>query len=365
LKITFPHMGNVYLAAKALFDGLGIDYVIPPLNNKAALEIGALYSPEEICLPFKLMIGNYLQAIEQGADTVVLTGSCGPCRFGEYSELQMQIMKKLGYKLDFIVMDVLKDIGWEEFLSRVKKIAAYSNKPTSQKFKALFLAFRVMNLIDEIEARAHYLAGYEKVRGTCKKLLNSCKAAAINCTAPEEMVELLLSYKKQLDKVELDPHKKPLKIAVIGEIYTIIEPFTNLNIEERLMDYGISTKRRLTPSWWLKNVASFKLNDLLIRKRAEDYLALEIGGHARECVSKAVLAWREGFDGAIQVFPMGCMPEIVSKAILPTISKDKSLPIMTLIVDEMTGEAGYITRLEAFIDLLHHTRNSAAQAVTG
>jgi hypothetical protein len=30
MKATFPHLGNVYIAVKALFDGLGIDYVIPP-----------------------------------------------------------------------------------------------------------------------------------------------------------------------------------------------------------------------------------------------------------------------------------------------------------------------------------------------
>ena len=28
------------------------------------------------------MIGNYIQAIEKGADTVILPGSCGPCRLG-------------------------------------------------------------------------------------------------------------------------------------------------------------------------------------------------------------------------------------------------------------------------------------------
>ena len=52
MKVTIPHMGNVYIAAKALFEGLGVDYVIPPLNSRAALEIGSLF-PEEICLPFE------------------------------------------------------------------------------------------------------------------------------------------------------------------------------------------------------------------------------------------------------------------------------------------------------------------------
>lgn len=55
---------------------------------------------------------------------------------------------------------------------------------------------------------------------------------------------------------------------------------------------------------------------------------------------------------------MGCMPEIVSKSILPTISKDRNFPILTLIVDEMTGEAGYITRIEAFLDLLERRKKN-------
>ena len=50
------------------------------------------------------------------------------------------------------------------------------------------------------------------------------------------------------------------------------------------------------------------------------------------------------------------MPEIVAKSILPNVSKDYEFPIMTLIIDEMTGEAGYMTRLEAFIDLLKRKR---------
>lgn len=41
------------------------------------------------------MIGNYIQSIEEGADTIVIAGSCGPCRFGEYCELQMNTLKKI------------------------------------------------------------------------------------------------------------------------------------------------------------------------------------------------------------------------------------------------------------------------------
>jgi predicted nucleotide-binding protein (sugar kinase/HSP70/actin superfamily) len=360
LKITFPHMGNIYLAAKALFDGLGIEYVIPPPSSRQCLEIGSLHSPEEICLPFKIMIGNYIQAIEQGADTVILTGSCGPCRFGEYCEMQMKLLKRLGHDLEFIVIDAPTDIGIKELFSRLNKISLNSNKPKHHQLKALYDATRVINLIDEIEAIGRNLAGYERNKGECKRILNSCKREALNCNNPKEMISLLLGYRNKISKVSIDSNRKPLKIAVIGEIYTVLEPFTNLYIEDKLMDYGVSTKRRLTPSWWLQNMILLptKLNSLDIKRGAKEYLSLNIGGHARECIGEAVLAHEEGFDGAIQIFPMGCMPEIVSKSILPSIAKDKDFPIMTLVVDEMTGEAGYVTRVEAFVDLLERRRDN-------
>ncbi|MGD9567871.1 MAG: 2-hydroxyglutaryl-CoA dehydratase [Sedimentibacter sp.] len=360
MKATFPHMGNVYLAAKALLDGLGIDYVIPPKNNKTALDIGSLHSPEEICLPFKLMIGNYVQAIEQGADTVIFVGSVGPCRLGEYCELQMNLMKKLGYNLNFIVIDYPKDIGIKELFKRINKLTNESQKTTLEKLKALQDAIKVINLIDNIEEIAHMYAGYERNKGDCKSLLNECKLKAMESNSPIEMIRILKDYRKKIDHISVDINKNPLYIAIIGEIYTVIEPYSNFYIEDKLMDYGISSRRGLTPSWWVKNAAlsPLKLNSLTIRKNAKRYLPISIGGHAVECVGEAVTASNEGFDGAIQIFPMGCMPEIVSKSILPTISKDLNFPVMSLVVDDMTGEAGFITRIEAFIDLLERRREN-------
>ena len=360
MKATFPHMGNIYIAVKSLFDGLGIDYIIPPQNSTEALNIGTKYSPEEICLPFKIMIGNYIQAIEQGADTIILTGSCGPCRFGEYCELQMNLMKSLGYDLNFIVLDMPKDIGINELLKRFKKIGSTSTKSKLEKFKAAKNAIQIMHLIDETEALSHYLAGYERNKGECKRLLHECKKEAMKLSKPDEMLSLIKEYKKRIEYVSVDINKDPVRIALIGEIYTVIEPYSNFYIEDKLMDYGVSSKRGMTPTWWLKNMAlsPVKLNSLNIKKSSSEYLSMEIGGHARECIGEAINSYKEGFDGAIQIFPLGCMPEIVSKSILPSISRDYEFPIMSLVVDDMTGEAGYITRVEAFIDLLERRRDN-------
>lgn len=358
MKITFPHMGNVYLAVKALFDGLGIEYVIPPKNSKKTLEIGSLHSPEEICLPYKIMIGNYVQAAEMGADTVLLTGSCGPCRFGEYCEMQMNLLNKLGHDFKFIVIDAPGDIGVSELFNRIAEISTKSRMSKHKKLQCVKYALDVINLTDKLDAKAHWLAGYERKREECKKLLHASKRDAARCSNPKEMIKLLKDYEKKFDNVELDLDKDPIKIAIIGEIYTVIEPFSNLYIEDKLMSYGVSTRRELTPSWWVKNMvmSPTRLNSLDLKRHSKEYLRLEIGGHARECIGEAVKAYEDGLDGAIQIFPMGCMPEIVSKAILPRISKDKNFPIMTLVVDEMTGEAGYVTRIEAFLDLLERRK---------
>jgi predicted nucleotide-binding protein (sugar kinase/HSP70/actin superfamily) len=39
-------------------------------------------------------------------------------------------------------------------------------------------------------------------------------------------------------------------------------------------------------------------------------------------------------------------------------SKEFSKPLLSLTIDEHTGEAGFITRLEAFIDMLYRKKRS-------
>ena len=38
--------------------------------------------------------------------------------------------------------------------------------------------------------------------------------------------------------------------------------------------------------------------------------------------------------------------------ILTKVSREEDIPVMTLVLDEQTGKAGYQTRIEAFIDLV-------------
>lgn len=358
MRVTFPIFGNSYLAAKALFDGMKVDYVLPPLNNKDALEIGIMYSPDEICLPFKLMMGNYIQSIKNGADTVIIAGSCGPCRFGEYCELQMRILKKLGYDINFIVIDNPKSLGKKEILNRIARISNAGRASNMEKVNSARMSYEVLKYIETIQKKAMWLSGYEKEKGQCRTLLNSCKKECMNTHDPHDMLNVLHSYYRKISNVKIDKSKNPIKIQIIGEIYTIIEPFANLCIEEKLMDMEVSVERKITPLWWVNDTAlkAVKLNSLGIKMASRKYMPYYVGGYAKESIGEAVISARRGMDGIIQIFPVGCMPEIVTKSVLPTISRDFHIPMLTLIVDEMTGEAGYETRLEAFIDLIERRK---------
>ena len=358
MVVTIPRLGNTYLAAKVFFDTLSIPCVIPDVNNKNTLQKGARVSPEEICLPFKVMMGNFLECIKKGADTIVITGSCGPCRFGEYCELQMKLLKKLGCDVDIIVIDSPGEIGKDAFWHRISQISSQSGLSTFQKTKALFDAYRILCLADDIDAAAFETAGYESDRGACKSLLAECKKEALTCSDIVSMRHVLNDYKHRIDKVKKDSAKDPLRITLVGEIYSMVEPFGNLHIEEKLMDYGASSFRHMTPSWWINDLIfkPLKINSPDVKRHSKPYLAYSVGGHARESIAHTVMSKRDDADGVIQIYPMGCMPEIVTRAILPAIQHDTGVPVMTLVIDEMTGEAGYLTRIEAFLDMLESRR---------
>ena len=166
--------------------------------------------------------------------------------------------------------------------------------------------------------------------------------------------------KGKILQINVDNEIKPLKIGIVGEIYTTIDDYTSFNIQQRLGEMGAEVHRCATVSNWItEHIIKQTLRmprDLSYAKAALPYLGTMIGGHAQETIGNTVLYAQKGYDGVIQIYPLTCMPEIVAESILPAIEKDYNIPVLTLIIDEMTGETGYLTRIEAFIDLLYRRR---------
>ncbi|MFY9177900.1 MAG: acyl-CoA dehydratase activase-related protein [Caldicoprobacterales bacterium] len=358
MVITFPHMGTMYIPVKALFDELGINIVIPPRISKRTLEVGLKCCPEMACLPLKVTIGNYVESIKRGADTIVLSGSCGPCRFGYYGVVQKEILRDLGYDVEIVILDPPRE-GIKEFWERVKKITG--NSPLYKGLRAINKAFKVCEETERLLKLVLQKRCREVYKGDTDRTFNRFEDKIRSVKGAQGILECIRETRKQLENIKVDNNKKPIKVGLVGEIYTIIEPYVNLNIEKRLGDMGVEVHREMSVDGWVKYHLApdikFRRKQKQILESSKDYLGLCIGGHAWETVAHTLNYSREGMDGIIQILPFGCMPEIVAESILPTIAKEECIPIMTLVVDELTGEAGYQTRLEAFVDLLHLERS--------
>ncbi|RKD32716.1 acyl-CoA dehydratase activase-related protein [Thermohalobacter berrensis] len=357
MRITFPHMGNTYVAVKAMFEDLGHEVVVPPKCSKRTLEIGTKYSPETICLPLKINIGNYIESIEKGAETILITGSCGPCRFGYYSVIQKEILKDLGYDVEIIVFDP-PDGKPLELAKRIMKAAGTKNvfKIVRSFQKGRKVLEEVDNLVDLSNTKRAYANNPFEI----DSIMNGFYENIEKVHGVTETMKLIKDTKSKLRRIKVNKNKKIVKIGIVGEIYTVIEPFVNLEIEKKLGHMGVLVDKSLTPTKWVNHNLIYGplglSEEKKVWKAAKPYLSTLVGGHGRETVGSAVLYAKENYDGIIQLLPFTCMPEIVAESILPTVQKDYNIPILTLIVDELTGEAGYLTRLEAFVDLLRKRR---------
>lgn len=354
---TFPHLGNTYITAKVLLDEVGVKYIVPPFDVKEALEIGTKVSPEGACLPLKVNLGNYIKAYEKGADTIIITGGKGPCRFGYYSEMEKEILKSLGIKMDVIALEV-PDNGLIGFAERIKKISGSLN--IYKIYRAVKEAARTSVEVDELERLTFQIRPRELNKGETDRIYTEFRAEILNCYGAKQIHNKICETKERLNKIAIDENICPLKVGIVGEIYTTIDSATSMNLDIKLGSMGVEVSRAVTVSGWvldhmLKPILKLPCDTTYITN-SKPYLGAMIGGHARETVGNSVSYAKENYDGILQLYPLTCMPEIVAQSILPAVSRDFNIPILTLVIDEMSGEEGYITRLEAFTDLLLRRR---------
>lgn len=366
MKVTFPHMGNVWIIIKTLFEMLNVEVVVPPLTSKKTLDLGTKISPESACLPLKINLGNYIEAATEGADTIAITGGIGPCRFGYYGELQRQILKDAGYSYEVVILEP-PDGSIPGLLKRIRYLAGNHNS-WGRIMKAIYFAYQKSVAIDRVEDLIHAarprLENKLETELLYQKALDSL-VSAMSYQGLEEVVRSVQQEIAERQSAEIYPagpglSADPLRIGIVGEIYTILDPFSSADIEKQLGFLGAEVDRSIYLSGWVgkhifqglaKGYRSMKPYPRL----AKPYLAHFVGGHGQESVGSAVRFAQKGFDGIIQLLPLTCMPEIVAAGILPRVQEAYNIPVMTLTVDEHTGRAGIQTRLEAFVDLLERS----------
>lgn len=356
MKISFPHMGTLSIALAAAIRRLGGEPIVAPYNSKKTLSHGTRHAPEAVCLPYKLVLGNYIEAIEMGAEALLMIDSPGICRLGEYSRSARMALTDMGYgHIKFINFDLYKGKVFE----LGKKFGmATGNNNIIDLVAAVNLALMKVDVVDQLDhALAYYRAREVKIGTADKHYKRALKAVDLAMTPRETKKALDLGF-EELQKTEVDNEKLILNVDLTGEIFVTLDPFSNQDVEKELGKLGVHVHRRVNLSDWTKTslIPSFLRNtethEEIATRYAKDYLQRDIGGDAIECVGDTVRAASEKTDGVVHLLPFTCMPEIITQNILPNVRNDADIPYLSLVLDEQMGKAGFITRLEAFVDLL-------------
>lgn len=355
MRVTFPHMGTLHLTLSTLFRQLGLEVIPPPLTTKATMMLGTQYAPEFACLPLKLMLGNFMQALEQGADTIVMCGGCGPCRLGHYAQVQQALLKDLGYDVKMIVLEA--DVF--ALIPRVRQLAP--GKSWREIYQAIGIAWEKMKAIDEVEALAHRIRPRALVPLEVTKTYEHCLQLFSNAHDIDAICYAKNQAVRDLSVIKLRNCNNLLRVGIVGELFVVLEPLVNQELEKLLGNMGVEVERTIYIKDWVRSHLLWnrtaRHHRETVAQAAKPYLNHWVGGHGLETIGRTVQLAQQGYDGVIQLFPFTCMPEIVAKSILSQVSEDYDIPVMTLVLDEHSGEAGLQTRLEAFIDLIARRRN--------
>lgn len=352
MHLTVPHMGHLHLGFEKVFKDLGVKITMPPRPNKEALLLGTRYSPECACLPFKLNLGNMIQALNQGATDIIMPGGFGPCRFGYYSVVQDQILRDLGYQFRMGRADdpdSLRDI-----LATIKMIAGLSSKWSS--YRLFFFILHRLALADWALRRAHWLRPREVERRATDRALRHGLRVIEQTRRFRNLWQAKRQVRRILKGVAIDRSRPVVRVGVVGEIFMVLENYANMNVEDRLGEMGVEVHQGVWLSDWLNDrfrFRPFRRNQFKwALRKARPYLRDPSGGDSIESVGKSIHFARKGFDGIVHLMPFTCMPELVAQTILTRVADDLNIPLLTLIFDEHTSPGAVQTRLEAFVDLI-------------
>lgn len=305
---------------KEFLQQLGAEVVVSDKTTKGILTKGVQHCVDEACLPVKLAFGHVENLAGKGVDYIFLPRMVSVAR-GEYI-----CPKFLGFP-DMIKQNI------NNLPPVIDTVINLRNKPKE-----------INNFIKEVGAY------FDK--GTIKAWLAYRRSMAVH-----ERYNRLLEQGMMPDEAMLDLEGKKrtdnngdsdLTVAVIGHPYNIYDPFISMNIINRLRKSGakVLTADNLTEQVVNQGVSNLpkKLFWTLSRRMT--------GGALNYHDNRSV-------DGIIHVAAFACGPDSMTGELIERfVRREGQVPFMNINLDEHTGEAGIVTRLEAFLDMVRWRRTA-------
>lgn len=312
--------------------------ISPPKITEKTKELGAKNSPNFVCNPFKYTLGTMIEALDKGADILLQFG--GGCRYGYYHELQRQILEDLGYK--FKLINLISG-------GRPINIFKLLKKCNVNKFKFLYyyiITAKMVKYMDNIDDYIRLNSCYEKNKGSFKKLKKDMLKDFGCSKGLFDLYKKYIHYKKVFKNIPKED-KDVIRVGLIGELYTLMEPMANYNIEEELIDMGCSVKRFTNVSYLL-----FRKKREVKRYLKNFFIKYRMGADALDNIHHTKYLCEHNYDGIIHIKSSFCTPEISAMPIINKVANSYNVPVIFFSMDLNNSTTGLKTRLEAFYDML-------------
>lgn len=292
------------------FHQLEAETVLSPATNKEILDAGVRLAVDEACLPIKVFLGHVQALINSGVDYLFIP--------------RLVAVERKAYICP-------KFLGLPDMAKACISLPVPMLKPNINLNGGRRQLWQAARETAEQIGAGHVQAG----RALVKAWLHWQRAGGISW------------WRHRLRALQAQAESsRSLKVAVIGHPYNLYDEYINLGLLNQLDQLGVEV---VTPED--VELAEAEAGAARMPKRLFWTLNRHLLGTALH------LADREDLDGMIHLSAFGCGPDsFTGEIITRRLQRSGRIPVLNLTIDEHSGEAGLVTRVEAFIDMLQRRR---------
>ncbi len=329
IKVGIPralHFYRYFPFWKKLLEELDVEIVLSPPTNKKIVEEGVTHGFGELCIPVKIYYGQLLKLLQDHLDLDYI-----------FVPRYVAEVKEAYFCPKFISLpDVIK------ILPEIPKILNFE-----VNVKEFPIATSVIELGKELgKTQNQSLNAYreaQKYFDEYHKFLRDGAPVNHALRLVEGNRPFTLPKKK---------HKGDLKFLLLGHGYNIFDTFINLDFQKKLRDQGaeVFTIENMPESVFKKPV--------IVNKRFRNYWRHE--EEIMQSIRYFLTKGRGEIDGVIFLISFACGPDSLISELIMRDMKVVGLPFLEITMDEHSGEAGMITRIEAFVEMARRKKKKLA-----
>jgi len=324
------------------FENLGFEVLLSPKTNKEIVEIGVKISDPETCFSNKVYFGH-LKWLEGKCDLIFVPRLRRNEEKLEYCPKFFGLPDLAKILVKTKILTKTFDEGKEEFEKSLLKLGEKLGKKKEEVEKAFREALEKEREIKEKQEKE----SLEKLKTNSKKIVLISHPYNLY----DEYVNLRI--KERLEKLGVIPiliEEIPLTSRIStnnSQIFTNVQEDSCSN-SCKFESYNISDIRAQIR----ENSQNPNISDIRGQIRENSRWPSFHWEFAKEMMEKIDEVLKYKIDGAIEISSFACGCDAVLKEFVEKKFKENKIPFLYLVIDEHTGEAGFQTRLEAFIDTI-------------